>query len=216
MENQFAIAFIYILICGIILIMPAIVVKYYKPNKNSTVIELNNKLNTNLAEKGFNLDKIVSMSNPEKLWYFQKQWAPCVNCFLCVDDKNKQWAISQNGDIDPHIYKYSDFRGFDIEIDGKGVGDMGYNAAVGYLFGGTIGAVAGAALTKRKASVKEITVIIRVNSLQNPMIYIPLFTGPQRGYQDTGNGLELIMAFVSQLEQTFNYIDDNKYTTANS
>ncbi|MDR0991820.1 MAG: hypothetical protein LBL87_02830 [Ruminococcus sp.] len=163
-----------------------------------------------LNNMGFNIDKTVYLQYPEKLWNMQKRWIPCVYCFLFVDDKNKQWAISQQNTLHPKIYKYSDFVGFDVELNGKGAGDTVNNALVGYVFGGLVGAAAAAALTNRNGMITDITVTIRVNSLQNPVIRVPLFTGPNVGYRDNASGFTYIADLAAQMEQTFTYINDNK------
>jgi hypothetical protein len=167
-----------------------------------------------LNSKGFNIDKTVYLQYPEKLWNMQKRWIPCVYCFLFVDDKNKQWAISCQDFPHPKIFKYTDFVGFDVEVNGKGAGDTGKNALVGYVFGGLVGAAAGAALTKRYGMITDITAVIRVNSLQNPVIRVPLFTGPSVGYRDNASGFTYIADLAAQMEQTFTYINDNKYATS--
>jgi hypothetical protein len=169
-----------------------------------------------LEKKGFNVDKSVYIEVPLYGFDFRREWIPGVGCTLYVDDTKKKWTIAQFGTTIPKIYKFEDFTGFDVEINGKNAGNTQNNAIVGYIFGGLIGAACGAAFTKRYGTIKTMTIKIKVKDLQNPIITVPVITAPMNGFKETDKGLEFIMTFASNMEQTFGYINDSKLNAANT
>jgi hypothetical protein len=169
-----------------------------------------------LEKKGFNTDKSVFIQMPTERYDLRREWIPAIDCFVYVDDKNKKWAIVQGGSTNPRIYNYSDFTGFEVEINGKNAGNTQNNAIVGFIFGGLIGAACGAALTKRYGTIKVMTIKIKVKDLQSPVISVPVVNAPMNGFRETDKGLEFIMTFASQMEQTFGYIKDSKSAIANT
>ncbi|MDR0991526.1 MAG: hypothetical protein LBL87_01335 [Ruminococcus sp.] len=176
---------------------------------------LQNAVQETLKNTGFNIDKSIYIQMPTERFDLKREWIPAIDCFLYVDDKNKKWAIAQRGSTTPKIFNYSDFTGFDVEVNGKNAGNTQNNAIVGFIFGGLIGAAAGAMFTKRYGTIKQMTMKIRVNDLQNPVIEVPVITAPLNGFNENDKGLPFIMTFASNVEQTFGYINDNKYAIAN-
>ncbi|MDR0946600.1 MAG: hypothetical protein LBM87_02485 [Ruminococcus sp.] len=161
-----------------------------------------------LTSKGFNITKMISVTLPGSGYYLRKNMYPAMDCIMCVDKEKRKWTIALDGQSHPRIYKFSEFREFIVEINGRGAGDVGYNAVVGYIFGGLIGAAAGAALTRRYGTIKELTLKIRINDLNNQFIYIPIVTVPQ-GIRDDDKYLPLLTTFASEVEQAFAYIGEN-------
>jgi hypothetical protein len=178
--------------------------------------EQRRKLSTTLESRTFKIEKMVYIPLPRERYYLRSDWIPAVGCYLCVDNTAKKWAIAYKGNQQPKIYNYSDFTGFDVEINGLQAGDTTNNAIIGFIFGGLIGAAAGAAITRKFGTVKTMTMKIRVNDFANPLITIPLVTAPLQGFKEDEIGLTFIMTFASEVEQTFKYIRDNTKSIINN
>jgi hypothetical protein len=202
-EIGFFILFIVALIVFAVVTQKAITKLYWEQ------AALRKSLTESLNAKGFRCEKMIHIAMPERRFLLNKNWVPAVSCFLCVDNTHEQWAISQGGDLNPKIYSYSDFKEFNVEINGKSAGSRGRNAVLGYIFFGLAGAACAAAMTKSYGMIKKITINVRVHDFKHPTIEIPVVNAPLKGLKDKDKGLDFIVSFASQMEQTFHYIAGN-------
>jgi hypothetical protein len=168
-----------------------------------------------LNGENFNIEKMIYIQLPTERYFLRKDWIPAVECFFCVDNTHRKWAISQGGNTNPKIFDYSDFYGLDVEINGRQAGDTTNNAIIGFIFGGLIGAAAGAAMTRKYGTIKNMIINIRVNDFHNPVLSVPIINAPLSGLKDGEYGLNPVMTFASEIEQTFKYISDNTKSTIN-
>lgn len=104
-----------------------------------------------------------------------------VGDFLEIDDKNKIIRI-KNG-ISTVTKSYSDILDFELQEDNESVikGGTGRALAGGLLFGG-VGAIVGSATGNRKTNsiAQKMTLVIRLNDMNTPMIQIPLIKSPTK------------------------------------
>jgi hypothetical protein len=191
-----------------------------------------------LKKRGFNADGIIKINLPGSRFYLDPKWIPADFCFLFVDDNRKKWTIVYDQSVKPKIYDYKDFRDIDIELNGKPPGNMGLNIFLGSLIGhiagspfgsvvhtfdgifhhytstgsmvgSVLGATLAAGLTRRYGLIKQMNIKIRVNSLNDQYITLPIIDAPLRGLSDKDKGLEFVMGFVADLDKAFLYISEN-------
>jgi hypothetical protein len=196
------------------------------------------ELYASLGKRGFKADRIAKIQMPSKRFFLYPKWIPAVYCFLCVDSKHKKWTISYNQRLEPKIYDFEDFNNADIDVNGKPAGNAGLNALIGAAVGGglgagfgpawtnpdgsvvglytpggsligtALGAAIGLALTRRYGVIKSIDLKLRMNNPDDRFITIPILNAPLKGIRDD-KGLERVMDFVAQLNDTFQYINSH-------
>jgi len=123
---------------------------------------------------------------------------------------NTPIAISENGYIgiiDPKtdnakIIHIKDVNGFELNIDGQNVANIGGAAAGALLFGG-VGAIIGASSKKEK--ITKMNLLFKVNDFNNPTIDIPLVIFKMKKgsmiYNDVSKEVQELMSTLEIIER---------------
>lgn len=104
-----------------------------------------------------------------------------IDNYLKLDDINKKLLCEDY--LTPQIHKYEDILSYELIQDGESVTSGGLVGGVlgGVLFGGA-GAVAGSVVApkKTKSICNSMQIKITLNNINNPTVYINIFTHPIR------------------------------------
>lgn len=105
-----------------------------------------------------------------------------INGLLLIDEKNRLWSAPKckNGRT---IYKFEDLLNFSLVEDGNTATSGGRGSAVvGGLAFGAVGAIVGGVTGKRKTkeTCRKMQIVVNVNSLKNPTLFINLIDRPTK------------------------------------
>lgn len=130
-------------------------------SRNGNVVQ---SLSEQVASKGFTISRQIN--------------SPDNSYSLLVDDDHSKWGIIDSRTESFEVLKYSDLIEYELLEDGDSIikGRVGSAIVGGALFGG-IGAIAGAARSKKIKSVcNSMSIKVAVNNIAKPMYYIPIIT----------------------------------------
>ena len=166
------------------------------------------QLEEELANRDFAVSKRIDV--PYSVMT-KKLFESCWYKTFLVDDENKKFAILSTKKGKPSVYsefKYSDLLDFNLYEDGvQQIEGRGMLSAAGALMFGTAGAVVGSSMgpTKSTNICNELSVQIKVNDLNNPLITIVCAKNTYKRAKRYSNGKQIANDIIA----TLTYIENN-------
>jgi hypothetical protein len=119
-------------------------------------------------------------------------------------------AITESGNIGisypstkiVKVFNIKDVNGFELNIDGKNVANIGGAITGGLLFGG-VGALVGSSANKQK--ITKIELMFKLNDFNNPTVLVPLCGETKRG----GMVHQQVEKEITELMNTLEFVEKN-------